>query len=119
MIADEMRAVAAGARPAAVQPFESAEVHALGAPGALDPFQHARVDDRQRGERAARGDRPPRRQRGADEREPERERQQRGQQQPAVRQHQVAAIERGQAVAPGRQAALVFSAGRREGVGQS
>ena len=115
----EMRAVAAGSGPPTVQAFESAEVDALGAAGALDPFQHARVDDGQRGERAAGGDRPPRRQRRADEREPERERQQRGQQQPAVRQPQVAAIERGQALAPGRQAALVFSAGRRGGVGQS
>ena len=119
MIADEVRAVAAGSGPPTVQAFESTEVDALGAAGALDPFQHARVDDGQRGERAARGDRPPRRQRRADEREPECERQQRGQQQPAVRQPQVAAIERGQAFAPGRQAALVLSAGRREGVGQS
>jgi hypothetical protein len=119
MIAHEMPAVAAGAGPATVQAFESSEIHALRATGALDPFEDARVDDGQRGERCTGGDRPPRRQHRADEREPERERQQRGQHQPAVRQRQVAAIERGQAAAPGRQAALVFSAGRRGGAGQS
>jgi hypothetical protein len=105
------RAVAAGAGPAVIEATQSAKVHTLGRPGALEALQPLGMDDRENAVGEPHPQRPRRRDRHPHERHPEHDCSDQGDRQADVGDGEVDAIERGDPGAPVGEAAFVLRVG--------